>query len=39
MVILAGSVPGLLSLTALSRPERGQMLGMGMKDHMEITVG
>lgn len=34
MVAVAGSVPGLLSLT---EPERTQMLDQGMKDLMEIS--
>lgn len=37
MVAVAGSVPGLLSLTAVSEPERTQMLDQEMKDLMEIS--
>lgn len=37
IVAVAGSVPGLLSLTAVSGPERRQMLDWGMKDLLEIS--
>lgn len=37
MVAVAGSVPGLLSLTAVSGPERRPMLDQGMKDLMETS--
>lgn len=37
MVAVAGSVPGILSLTAVSGSERRQMLDQGMKDLMEIS--
>lgn len=36
MVTVAGFVPSLLSLTAVSGPEGRQMLDQGMKDLMEI---
>lgn len=37
IVAVAGSVPGLLSLTAVSGPERRPMLDQGMKDLMETS--
>lgn len=37
MAAVAGSVPDLLSLTAVSGPDRRQMLDQGMKDLMEIS--